>query len=75
MFEVKRNATLWTQMRAALTFGPGDIRVQSMTDPVPESGEVLVKVGGCGICGGDYSGHKDGRAQTGATPGTDDRGA
>ena len=47
-------------MRAALTFGPGDIRVQSMTDPVPESGEVLVKVGGCGICGGDYSGHKTG---------------
>ena len=47
-------------MNAALTFGPGDIRVESMTDPVPDAGEVLVKVGGCGICGGDYSGHKPG---------------
>ena len=45
-------------MEAALTFGPGDIRVQSMADPVPDAGEVLVKVGGCGICGGDYSAHK-----------------
>jgi len=48
------------QVKAALTFGPGDIRVQTMTDPVPDSGEVLVRVGGCGICGGDYSGHKPG---------------
>ena len=47
-------------MKAALTFGPGDIRVESMTDPVPDAGEILVKVGGCGICGGDYSGHKPG---------------
>ena len=45
-------------MKAALTFGPGDIRVESMPDPEPGAGEVLVKVGGCGICGGDYSGHK-----------------
>ena len=45
-------------MRAALTFGPGDIRVQSMADPVPDAGEVLVRVAGCGICGGDYSAHK-----------------
>lgn len=50
-------------MRAALTFGPGDIRVESITDPVPESGEVLVKVGSCGICGGDYSGHKRGASK------------
>ena len=47
-------------MRAALTFGPGDIRVQSMADPAPDAGEVLVEVGGCGICGGDYSAHKPG---------------
>ena len=47
-------------MKAALTFGRGDIRVESMTDPVPDPGEVVVRVGGCGICGGDYSGHKRG---------------
>ena len=57
-------------MRAALTFGPGDIRVESMTDPVPDSGEVLVEVGGCGICGGDYSGHKPGAKQTDADAGS-----
>ena len=47
-------------MNAALTFGPGDIRVESVQDPIPGVGEVLVKVEGCGICGGDYSAHKPG---------------
>ena len=47
-------------MKAALTFGPRDIRVETMPEPVPGAEEVLVKVGGCGICGGDYSGHKSG---------------
>ena len=51
-------------MKAALTFGPGDIRVESMTDPVPDAGEVLVKVDGCGICGGDYSAHKPGARES-----------
>ena len=47
-------------MKAAVTFSPRDIRVESIPDPVPGSGEVLVKVDGCGICGGEYSGHKPG---------------
>jgi L-idonate 5-dehydrogenase len=47
-------------MKAAVTFSPRDIRVESIPDPVPGAGEVLVKVDGCGICGGDYSGHKPG---------------
>ena len=57
-------------MKAALTLGPGDIRVETMTDPVPDSGEVLVEVGGCGICGGDYSAHKPGahRSASGREP-------
>ncbi len=50
-------------MQAALTYGPRDIRMESMADPVPGSGEVVVQVGGCGICGGDYSGHKPGAAK------------
>ena len=50
-----------------MTYGPGDIRVETLPDPAPESGEVLVKVGGCGICGGDYSGHKPG-SKKGAPP-------
>ena len=53
--------SLSVNMKAALTYGPRDIRVESVPDPDPDAGEVLVRVAGCGICGGDYSGHKPGR--------------
>ena len=51
-------------MNAAITYGRGDIRVESVQDPIPGVGEVLVKVEGCGICGGDYSAHKPGRKKS-----------
>ena len=37
-------------MRAAL-FRDGQIRVDTLPDPVPEQGQVLVKTLRCGICG------------------------
>jgi len=40
-------------MRAAVLFGPGDIRVTERQDPVPGPDEVLVKVAMCGTCGTD----------------------
>lgn len=40
-------------MRAAVLFGPGDIRVTDKPVPVPGPGEVLVKVAMCGTCGTD----------------------
>jgi L-iditol 2-dehydrogenase len=48
------------KMRAAVLFGPGDIRVVDKPVPKPGYGEVLVKVAMCGTCGTDlkiYDGH------------------
>jgi L-iditol 2-dehydrogenase len=40
-------------MRAAVVFGPNDLRVVDKPVPVPGPGEVLVKVAMCGTCGTD----------------------
>ena len=48
------------RMRAAVLFGPGDIRVTERPVPVPGPDEVLVRVAMCGTCGTDlkiYDGH------------------
>ena len=40
-------------MKAAVIEKPGDIRVGTVEDPTPGRGEIVVKVGACGICGTD----------------------
>lgn|SRR5579875_1113701 len=48
------------KMRAAVLFGPEDIRVIERPIPVPGPGEVLVRVALCGTCGTDlkiFEGH------------------
>ena len=40
-------------MRAAIIDRPGEVRVGTVNDPTPNSGEVVVRVGACGICGTD----------------------
>src|SRR5260370_7119940 len=40
-------------MRAAVLFGPGDLRVVRRPTPMPGPGEVLVRVAMCGTCGTD----------------------
>ena len=53
-------AALPTSMRAAVLFGPEDIRVVERPVPSPLAGEVLVKVAMCGTCGTDlkiFAGH------------------
>ncbi|HEY4386235.1 MAG TPA: alcohol dehydrogenase catalytic domain-containing protein [Ktedonobacteraceae bacterium] len=48
------------KMRAAVLFGPRDIRVVERPVPAPRAGEVLVKVAVCGTCGTDlkiFDGH------------------
>jgi 2-desacetyl-2-hydroxyethyl bacteriochlorophyllide A dehydrogenase len=40
-------------MRAAIIDQPGSIRVGEVPDPRPGRGQVVVKVGACGICGTD----------------------
>jgi len=42
-----------TTMRAAVTRDWNDIRIEEVPVPVLEQGEVLVRVGACGICGTD----------------------
>ena len=42
-----------SHMRAAVLFGPGDIRIMEKPVPEPGEGEVLVKVAMCGTCGTD----------------------
>ena len=41
------------KMQAAVLHGPGDITVEQVAVPTPESNEALVKVAACGICGSD----------------------
>ena len=40
-------------MKAAVYYGPGDIRVETRPDPVPEKDNLIVKVHCCAICGTD----------------------
>ncbi len=40
-------------MRAAIIERPGEIRIGTVPDPEPGPGEVVVRVGACGICGTD----------------------
>ena len=40
-------------MRAVVISAPGNVRVENVADPTPRSGEILVRVGACGICGTD----------------------
>jgi L-iditol 2-dehydrogenase len=42
-----------TTMRAAVTRDWNEIRIEDVPVPRPEQGEVLVRVGACGICGTD----------------------
>jgi 2-desacetyl-2-hydroxyethyl bacteriochlorophyllide A dehydrogenase len=40
-------------MRAVVISAPGEVGVMDVADPAPRAGEVLVRVGACGICGTD----------------------
>jgi hypothetical protein len=55
-----KQETIPETMRAAVLFGPRDIRQVNRPVPRPGPGEVLVKVAMCGTCGTDlkiYDGH------------------
>lgn len=47
-------------MRAAVFYGPRDVRVEEVPDPVLEPGDVLIRVRACGICGSDLHTYKHG---------------
>jgi L-iditol 2-dehydrogenase len=50
---ITTTASLPNRMRAAVLFGPDDMRITEKPVPVPGEGEVLVKVAMCGTCGTD----------------------
>ncbi len=47
-------------MRAAMFNGPGQISIEHVADPQPGPGELLVRVGRCGVCGSDIAMTGDG---------------
>lgn len=54
-------------MQALVYYGKGDLRYESVATPILRSGEVLIKVEACGICGSDlhgYLGHSPRRNAT-----------
>jgi 2-desacetyl-2-hydroxyethyl bacteriochlorophyllide A dehydrogenase len=64
------------KMKAVRLFGPRDVKVVELPNPVPGYGEVLCKVTRCGICGtdyaiysGDFSAVQDGRVKFPLQPG------
>ena len=40
-------------MRAAIIDKPGEVRVGTVEDPTPGAGQLVVRVGACGVCGTD----------------------
>jgi NADPH2:quinone reductase len=40
-------------MRAAIIDKPGEVRVGTVEDPTPDAGQLVVRVGACGVCGTD----------------------
>lgn len=47
------SGTLPEQMRAARLYAWGDVRVENVPVPRPGSGEIIVRIDACGVCGSD----------------------
>ena len=47
-------------MKAAVFYGPRDLRIEDVEEPEIGPGDILVKVEACGICGSDLHGYKKG---------------
>ena len=45
-------------MKAALIFGPRDVRFEEVETPKADKGEVIIRVKACGICGSDLHEYK-----------------
>ncbi len=48
-------------VKAALLYGPRDMRIESMPDEIPARGELLLEVTAVGICGSDLHNFLDGQ--------------
>ena len=52
-------------MKAAVFLGAGNIEVRDVPEPVAEAGEVVIRVGYCGICGSDLEAYATGMYESG----------
>jgi 2-desacetyl-2-hydroxyethyl bacteriochlorophyllide A dehydrogenase len=55
-------------MKAAVFHGPRDIRVEEIAVPSLESGEILIQVRACGICGSDLHTYQHGMFESLGSP-------
>jgi len=49
-------------LKAAVFYGPGDIRIENKDKPKPAPGEVLIKIKNCAVCGTDVRIYSYGQA-------------
>lgn len=47
-------------MRAARLYGPGDVRVEQIPVPVPQDGQICLRMHSVGICGSDLHHYREG---------------
>ena len=47
-------------MKAAVYYGPRDVRVEEVADPILAKGDILLRVRACGICGSDLHTYRHG---------------
>ena len=52
------NSLVGDKMKAAVFHGPGNIRVEEVSKPSLEDGDILIKIRACGICGSDLHAYK-----------------
>jgi D-arabinose 1-dehydrogenase-like Zn-dependent alcohol dehydrogenase len=53
MAHIESSGNIPKKMKAVVNYAPGDFRLEEVDVPEIGPGEVLIKVGGCGICAGD----------------------
>jgi len=54
---VERKSDIPRKMKAVVAYKPGDYRLEEVDVPAINEDEVLLRVGGCGICAGDVKGY------------------
>ena len=58
---MKTKQDIPARMKAVVTYGPRDYRLESVGVPKPEPREILLKVEACGICAGDLKAFQGGK--------------
>ena len=56
-------------MRCVVVTGPRSLGVETIPDPTPGPGELVLRVGACGICGSDLHAHQLGLVPRGSVMG------